>query len=282
MLPDGAIDFHVHAAPSLWERKHDSVELANRAVESRLGGFVLKSHFWNTEPMAACARDQVPEVEIHSSIALNTFVGGFNASAVELAIETGVSVVWLPTFSAANFTTDRRFPFSGQDLVALNAENELHEDARSVLEAVANADREVVLGNGHLGPRETYAILDALEEMGSEVPYLITHPESTFMGLTQEDQVTFAERGAYLEKCYLPVTKGDATVEEVVETVEAVGAERCVLSTDYGQPDNLSPPEGLWEFAERLIEAGLSKHDVSKMALETPSMLLDGTRGTVN
>lgn len=278
MLPDGAIDFHVHAAPSLWERKHDVIELANRAVEAKLGGFVLKSHFWNTEPMAALARDRVPDVDIHSSIALNTFVGGFNPSAAELAIETGVSVIWLPTFSATNYTTDRPFPFTGQDLVALDDDGELLPEARAVIETVANADHDIVLGNGHLGPADTYAILDALEEMGTDVPYLITHPESAFMGLTREDQLAFAERGAYLEKCYLPVIKGDATVAEMTETVRAVGAENCVLSTDFGQPDNLSPPEGLWEFAERFVEAGLSEHAVATMALDTPSALLDATR----
>jgi hypothetical protein len=275
VLPDGAIDFHVHASPSLWERKHSAVELARRAVESDLGGFVLKSHFWNTAPMAGLAADRVPDVNIYSSIALNTFVGGFNPSAVELAIETGVSVVWLPTFSAANFSTGRHFPFSGQNLRALTDDGELCDDAREVLTTVADADRRIVLGNGHLAPEETYAVLDALEEMGADVPYLVTHPESAFMRLSPEDQVDLAERGAYLEKCYLPVTKGDVSVETMVETIKEVSPERCVLSTDYGQPDNLSPPEGLWEFSERLVEAGLSTGDVATMALDTPQSLLN-------
>lgn len=275
MLPDGAIDFHVHAAPSLWERKHDAIELARHAVESDLGGLVLKSHFWNTAPMAGLAADRVPDVDIYSSIALNTFVGGFNPSTVELAIQTGVSVVWLPTFSAANFSTGRRFPFAGQDLRALTDDGELRDDARAVLTTIADADRRVVLGNGHLAPDETYAVLDALDEMGADVPYLVTHPESAFMGLSREDQIDLAERGAYLEKCYLPVTKGDVDIETMAETVRAVGPERCVLSTDYGQPDNPSPPEGLWEFSERLVAAGLSTDDVATMALDTPQSLLD-------
>ncbi|SFT03426.1 DUF6282 family protein [Halostagnicola kamekurae] len=275
MLPDDAIDFHVHAAPSLWERKHGTVELAGRVSESHLGGFVLKSHFWNTAPMARMAAKQVPDVDIYSSIALNTFVGGFNPSAVKLAIEMGVSVVWLPTFSAANYTPGRHFPFEGQDLTALTDDGALRADARAVLETVADASRDVVLGNGHLGPNETYVILDELEAMGAEVPYLITHPESAFMDLSHEDQVAFAERGAYLEKCYLPVTKGDVDVETMATTVDAVGAERCVLSTDYGQPSNPSPPEGLLEFADRLVNAGLSEDEIATMTLETPRILLE-------
>lgn len=275
MLPDGAIDFHVHASPSLWERKHSAVELARRAVESDLGGFVLKSHFWNTAPMAGLAADCVPDVNIYSSIALNTFIGGFNPSAVELAIETGVSVVWLPTFSAANFSTGRHFPFSGQNLRTLTDDGELCDDAREVLRTVADADRRIVLGNGHLAPEETFAVLDALEEMGADVPYLVTHPESAFMRLSLEDQVNLAERGAYLEKCYLSVTKGDVSIETMVEIIKEVSPERCVLSTDYGQPNHLSPPEGLWEFSERLVEAGLSTGDVATMALDTPQSLLN-------
>lgn len=275
MLPDGAIDFHVHAAPSLWERKHDAVELARRAVESDLGGIVLKSHFWNTAPMAGLAAEYVPDIDIYSSIALNTFVGGFNPSAVDLAIETGASVVWLPTFSAANFETGRHFPFSGQNLRALTDDGELRNDAREVLMTIADADQRVVLGNGHLAPNETYAVLDAIDEMGADIPYLVTHPESAFMDLSTEDQVDLAERGAYIEKCYLPVTKGDVDIKTMAETIHMVGPERCVLSTDYGQPDNPSPPEGLWEFSERLVESGLSADDVTTMSLDTPRSLFD-------
>jgi hypothetical protein len=111
--------------------------------------------------------------------------------------------------------------------------------------------------------------------MGVDIPYLVTHPESSFMGLSPEDQVDLADRGAYLEKCYLPVTKGDVDIETMAETIDTIGPERCVLSTDYGQPDNPSPPEGLWEFSERLVETGLSADDVATMALDTPQSLLD-------
>lgn len=275
MLPTGAIDFHVHAAPSLWERKHDAVELARRALEADLGGVVLKSHFWNTAPMAELAADRVPDIDIYSSVALNSFVGGFETSSVELALETGASVIWLPTFSAKNFSTGRHFPFSGQNLQALTDDGVLRDDVREVLTTLANDDRHVVLGNGHLAPDETYAVLDELEEMGADVPFLVTHPESAFMGLSPEDQVDLADRGAYLEKCYLPVTKGDVDIETMAETIEAVGPERCVLSTDYGQPSNPSPPEGLWEFSERLVDAGISSDDIATMARDTPRSLLE-------
>lgn len=275
MLPNGAIDFHVHAAPSLWERKHDAIELARRALETDLGGIVLKSHFWNTAPMAELAADRVPDIDIYSSVALNSFVGGLNASAVELALEMGVSIVWLPTFSAENFTTSRHFPFPGQNLRALTDDGNLRQDVREVLITIDDGDQHIVLGNGHLAPDETYAVLDELEAMGADIPYLITHPESAFMGLSPEDQVNLAERGAYLEKCYLPITKGDVDVETMAETIEAVGPERCVLSTDYGQPSNPSPPEGLWEFSERLVDADVSSDDITTMARDTPRSLLE-------
>jgi len=43
------------------------------------------------------------------------------------------------------------------------------------------------------------------------------------MNLTLEDQLALAERGAYIEKCYLPVVKGDTTIEAMAESVLEIG-----------------------------------------------------------
>jgi len=46
--------------------------------------------------------------------------------------------------------------------------------------------------------------------MGLSVPYLVTHADFEFMGLDTETQTRLADRGAILEKCYLPVVHGMA------------------------------------------------------------------------
>jgi len=306
-VPAGALDVHVHAEPSLWERKHDAPELARRYRDAGLG-FLLKSHFGSTADTVDLVRRAVPDAEVHAALTLNTFVGGLNPSAVELGIERGVSLVWLPTFSAANFGTDRPFPFAGQDLTVIDADaggsesgdgsksgsgsasgsvsgsrsragtgagaEDLTPAAAAVLETLADADRAIPLGNGHVARAETFALLDYIEAHGLDLPYLVTHPDSSFMGLSPADQVELADRGAYIEKCYRPVVTGDRMVPEMAADVERIGAGQCVVSTDHGQPDCASPPEAYAAFVGNLRAAGLDDGALRTVCVDTPRELL--------
>ena len=278
MIPEGAIDFHVHAGPSLWERFCDVTELLERVRDSPLGGVVLKSHFGNTFEAVRLGRAAVPGVDVYSSLTLNTFVGGLNPSAVELAVQTGASVVWLPTFSAATFETDRPYPFSGQTLTVTSDTGAPKPALLEILDVLDDADRRLVLGNGHISPAETDAVLDAIEERGTDVDYLVTHPDSAFMHLSHDDQVRLAARGAYIEKCYLPVVKGDTTLAAMADGLADIGVSRCVLSTDHGQPGNESPPEAYASFVSGLRQHGVSASDIETMARTVPRRLLGRPR----
>lgn len=276
-VPDGAVDVHVHAGPSYFERKHDALELVARVADSPLDGVVLKSHFGSTSVPAGLAAARFPGVDVYPSVTLNAFVGGFNPVAVELAIEAGARVVWLPTFSAANFDPGgigREFPFSNQALTATDDDGEVRPEVLDVLATVAERDPTVAVGNGHLSRSESFAVLDAMEATGLDLPYLVTHADFDFMGLSVEDQVALAERGATIEKCYLPLVHGDVTAEAVAESVREIGAENCVLSTDHGQPDNASPPDAYAAFVGELREAGLDEAAIRTMAVDNPRALL--------
>ena len=276
MVAADAIDVHVHAGPSFFDRKHDAIELAEAYADAGMGGFVLKSHFGDTHKPATIARRRVDDLEVLSSVTLNSFVGGFNPTAVEHGLETGARVVWLPTFSAANFEAagiGREFPFSNQSLTATE-DGALKPEVRDVLEVLADADDHVVLGNGHLSREESFAVLDAMEEMGLSIPYLVTHADFGFMGLSLEDQLELADRGCIIEKCYLPVLHGDVAFDALLESIEAIGPDRCVLSTDHGQTSNESPPAAYASFADRVLEGGIDESGLRALTVETPRTLL--------
>lgn len=277
-VPEGSLDVHVHAGPSLWTRKHDAIELAERVRGSPLDGIVLKSHFGNTYAHAGLARTRVPAVEIHSSVTLNSFVGGFNPTAVEFAIETGASVVWLPTFSAANAGTGRHFPFSDQSLSAVDDDGALRPAVHEVLRTVDAADRRVVVGTGHLSRAETFAVLDAIEDGRLDVPYMITHADADVMGLSVGDQIALADRGAVIEKCYRPVVTGQVSIGAMAESVGEIGPARCVLSTDHGQPDYPSPPDAYVDFVEELRDHGVDAAAIERMGATGRDLLPDAPR----
>lgn len=274
-IPDGAIDIHVHAGPSYFARKYDAIELAKEIADSPMSGAVFKSHFGTTNIHAELANKSVENARMYSSTVLNSFIGEFNPVAVEYAIETGSRILWLPTFSAANFDvsrTGRDFPFSNQSLTALDEAGELKIAVRDILECIADADRPITLANGHLSREETFEVFDAIREMGLDIPYFITHADFEYMGLSRQDQITLADRGAYIGKCYL--ASRTLSVPDMAESIADIGPEHCVLTTDHGQPGNPSPVEALEAFVTHLRRAGVTDESLTRMAVTTPRVLV--------
>jgi len=277
-VPTGAIDFHVHAAPSYFGRKLDAIELAEHASADGLGGVVLKSHFGNTHAMAGLATDRVADVTAYHAVVLNSFVGGFNPTAVEYALETGAAVVWFPTLSAKAFefesVLDRPYPFSNQSLTVLDDDGEIRPSVVTLLETIRDAPREIAIGNGHLSRAETFALMDEIERLGLTSPLLVTHPDYDWTGLSVADQIELADRGAIIEKCYIPVVHGDVTVQDIVDSIDEIGPARCLLSTDHGQPSNPAPSAAYATYCEELSEHGISDAELEQLAVTTPQSIL--------
>lgn len=281
MTAVGAIDCHVHAGPSFFERKLDAIELAEAVASSPLGGAILKNHFGSTVPHCRLAAARSPDVDLYPSVTLNEFVGGYHPPTVEAAIADGVRFVWLPTFSAAGYDPDDLDvpPFvTAGSLTVFDDDGDVREEVRRILALVSDADPSPVVGSGHLSPTEVFAVLDIIETHGFDVDYVITHPDFEFVGLTTAGQLELAERGAVVEKCYLPVVTGDVSVETVVEQIREIGADRCLLSTDHGQPTNAVPPVAFERFVDALGESGLTDREIERSAVETPREVLGALR----
>jgi len=277
MTPEGPLDVHVHAGPSIFERKLDAIELAEELTASSLGGAILKSHFGSTVPHCRPASSCVPDVELYLSITLNEFVGGIRPPAVEAALATGVRLIWFPTFSAAAFTLEEitipLFAMEGE-LTVFDGDGEVSDEVRQILSLVVDTEPSPAIGSEHLSSTEIFAVLNVIENTGLDIDYVVTHPDFDFVGLTDPDQHELAERGAFFEKCFLPVVTGDVSIETVVEHVREFGANQCVLSTDHGQPSYRSPPNAFERFVAELRESGLSAREVERSAVTTPRKML--------
>lgn len=279
-VPTGAIDFHVHAAPSYFDRKLDAIELAEHASTDGLKGIVLKSHFGNTHAMAGLANERTDVISYHS-VVLNSFVGGFNPTAVEYALETGAAIIWFPTLSANAFefesVLDRPYPFSDQALTILADDGDVRPSVVTLLEIIRDAPREIAIGNGHLSREETFALADEMERLGLSSPLYVTHPDYEWTGLSISDQVELADRGAIIEKCYITAVHGDVTVRDIVDSIDEIGTDRCLLSTDHGQPSNPVPSTAYATYCEVLSEHGLSDAEIEQLAVTTPQSILPKT-----
>lgn len=271
-IHEGSIDTHVHAGPSFFDRRFDPIELAALEQEAGMAGFVLKNHFGSTYQAATLAQERYPSVDVYPSLVLNTFVGGFNLSAVEHALTVGTDIVWLPTFSAANHPDDFEipFPFSGQSLKAVDTDGELLPGLMDVLKKCDEYDETVTVGSGHLSESEVFAIFNEIKHGDYDVEFLVTHPDIPFIDISPAKQRELAERGAIIEKTHLTIQRGDLSADEMVKRIDTVGPDHCVISTDHGQVDTESPPNAFKTFVRKLKDRGLSDREIEQMAVTNP------------
>jgi hypothetical protein len=281
----GALDGHVHAAPSLAPRWGDDRMLARAALAAGMAGFVLKAHEGDSAARADLLRREFSGLAVVGGVVLNPPVGGLNPAAVETTLRLGGRVVWLPTmFSRAHvehvgdssgIPGTGRVP--GRDPVALLDERgRLVPQMADILALIRQYD--AVLATGHVGGAELEAAVDAALKAGVRV--VVTHPEYHVPNLSAAAQRELAEAGVWLEKCYLTTFAGHGAgdVADMAARIRAIGPGRIVLVTDFGQAMRGSPVEGLAMFLRALAEAGVPEDWIRRMARDNPRELFRAAR----
>jgi hypothetical protein len=284
-LVAGAYDLHVHIAPDVPRRRIDDVSLARRFSELGLAGFALKSHYTSTAERAQVVSGVVPGVRVIGTVTLNRAVGGMNALAVEIAAREGARIVWLPTFDSPAETAGRTEPKPGDKVpIWAKLQHELRglglgveavavadgaggvlAETRDVLRAVAR--HGLVLATGHLSRDDAFAVVDAaLEERVETV--VVTHPEFTSQRYSIEDQVALAGRGCIFDRCLSTPWSGKADWDYVFEGIRAVGLERNIFSSDFGNPDYPPVEDGVALWADHLLGAGFGEDEVRDAIVE--------------
>ena len=292
-LVRGAYDLHVHTGPDLVPRSASDLELAYRCREYGLAGFVIKSHYVPSAPRAALVRSLVPEVHALGSIVLNAPVGGINVVAVEIAAREGARIVWLPTFDSLNEITGhatlppgakqppwarlqeelRAQGVKNDPVRVVDAEGKVLPEVTEVLRSIAK--HNLVLATGHLARDEIFAVVEAAYAEGVR-QVIITHPEYPSQNLSPEDQVVLAQKGAFLERCFVTPYSGKISWERMFENIRTAGPEHSFLSTDLGQLDNPPIEDGLALMVDRLIEAGFSDDEIKTMTVVNTRRLAAG------
>lgn len=280
-LLENAIDLHVHVGPDIVERLLDSVLLAEQGRKVGMKGFILKSHFIPTAPVAALTKRLVPEIETIGSLVLNNNVGGLNPSAVETSLKFGGKLIWMPTTSARNHIeyysrTDHPLlsiePIE-KSIMILKSNGELIEEAFEILNLIAEYD--AILATGHLSVQEIKTLVKEATRTGVE-NIVVTHPLDKLINMRIEDQKEMVKLGAYLEHTLLstmPIWRVTSP-QEIADVVKRIGGEHCILTTDFGQVHHPSPIEGLRFFSRTLLELGVTEASIKKMICENPHKLL--------
>lgn len=268
----GAVDLHVHTAPDPYtDRRMNARELVEDARAHRLGGVVLKSHEYNTQPLAWLLDELYDDIDVYGGMSLDHGVGGLNPEAVRVAMRIGTRIVWFPTFDAAHWRSYRPQQFNSlQPPIRILEEGlTLRADVHAILDELAEHDG--VLATGHLSTEETLALVWAARDR--DIRTIVTHAS---FWIPKEAQLEMTDLGAYIEHVAGATLHedGDEVFAAIVEQVRAVGPQHVALSTDLGQAQNPPPPEGFGAWIDRFLEAGFSDEEVTTMVRDNPRAIV--------
>src|SRR3954454_8360905 len=178
----GAADLHCHFGPDAHrERSVDAFEAAREAAAEHHRAVVLKSHDSPTASLAwAVQRDVGDAVSVYGGICCDREVGGVNPAAVEVALDLGARIVWLPTLSSRQDFENgsaAQLGIPGPGLVVTDADGALLPETQDVLALVR--EHTAVLATGHVSAAEHYAVVKDFARRGN---VLLTHATEDLAG----------------------------------------------------------------------------------------------------
>jgi hypothetical protein len=288
-LLEGAVDLHVHPAPSPMPRRIHAAEAARLAGEAGFGAIVVKSHHHNTV-MDVLALEQAGVANggarLFGGIALNGQVGGINPRAVEMCLKMGGKIVWFPTIASAKHIEHHaahpnlKFPKLSvhldpeQPVEVLDAAGGVRPEVIEILQLIA--DHDAILASGHMAPDQITAVFEAAREVGVR-RMLVNHPnfviEASF-----EDARRWVALGAYVEHSLCMYDEESSfhnwDLDTLVQWIEAVGPEHSTLGSDLGQMNNPLPTDSFRKIVGRLLERGMPEDHIRSMIARNTAELL--------
>jgi hypothetical protein len=292
-LVEKSYDLHFHIGPDILPRKYTVEEL----VETEAGkvcGIALKSHSFPTIALINAVKE-FRGLDLIGSVTLNYFMGGFNESAIyssSVMSQNRPIIVWMPTVHAENhliknksdyeippeWIKDPQFrPRKKDNLKAIKVTDwagKLIRKANSCMKTMVDA--QSIVATGHLSWKEAERL--AMETLDRGIKTIITHPMQRDIAMPLDVQMKLADRGAYIEYCYIMYldrdNPGDYPLEKQVEAMEAIGKDRVLITSDGGQKSNPGPSQCLTEYIGLLEENGMKKADIESAVVDNPKRIL--------
>lgn len=285
----GTIDIHVHAGPSVANRRVDTGDMMLDANRSGYAAFVTKDHYFpsmmGTDMITKFLGDD--KCKAYGCIVLNNSVGGINIHAVDAACAMGAKIVFMPTVSALNhinhhkkkaFVGAGKMKIPEKPIYYLDENGELKPEVVEVIEYLAQYHPEVTLATGHGSVEESSKLIDKAVECGLK-KILVNHPFFD-IDATIDDMVHWAEQGAFIELNAVVFNVVEPAAHhlefDIVEQLfKRVGCEKLVVDSDMGQAVYMPPVEGLAKFAEAIqTRCGATDEQMHIMMHKNPAYLI--------
>lgn len=292
----GAIDLHCHGGPDTFKRPFDIAELARDAKRAGMRALLIKNHFLCNADATGIVNAHVDGVSVFGGITLNHPIGGLNPHAVYAAARVGAKEVKLPTLHATNHLQNNNGSAWSPMLFALSDAPAHDELLRKPTKGISLLDENgklvtavhdifdivksenMILSTGHIGLQEIMTVVREARDAGVK-RICVNHAENYNTRIPVKMQVELAEMGAYIEHCFnccMPVyyEEGKLDPAEIAHNCKEVGAAQSVLSTDFGQPYNPCPSDGMRFYVETMLKQGIGGREIEVMIKENPTYLL--------
>ena len=280
-LLKGATDCHIHAAPDFVYRSQDMIQVAIDASKAGMRALAFKDH-WNISCNAAYMAQRhidylVEKGELTHRVELYGGMGmcfGMNAAAVRVALQyQNFKMIWFPTFTSYGFWRGAGHPeHEGIRLVS-----ESGEVLPEVVEIMKMAvEKKVGIGFGHTDFKELLPLAKKAKELG--VRATLDHPLLELNRLLLDEMKTIADLGVYVGTYCQPMIPSlyQPVVDpmETINTIKAIGPERCIIGSDFGQVLHMDTIDGMRVFIRALLAFGIKPQQVRMMLQGNPAKLM--------
>jgi hypothetical protein len=138
------------------------------------------------------------------------------------------------------------------------------------------AQKKVGIGLGHTDFKELLPLARMCRELG--VRATLDHPLLELNKLLLDEMKELAALGVYvgtycqpmIPSLYQPV----ADPMETVRTIKAIGAERCIIGSDFGQVLHVDSIDGMRIFIRALLGFGITPGEIKLMLQDNPAKLM--------
>ena len=308
---------HLPSSP----RRVDPIEAAIQARDAGMRAIVYMDVFEMSTGTAWIVSRVVPDFPVYGGIILNTVYGGMNPRAVKTALYYGSGAKYVSFGAHSTYyqaakegrRVDGRFvplsetypEFAEEELsraIRIPLDGDVPKELRQILTLIAEHPH-VYLNTGHVSNEEAIRLVDLANEYGIDKVLVAS---TVTKNMPVEDQKRLAAKGAvlehtlaafthttpipkthyYVEREYASIDEGMADadrggVRTVSEQIREVGAEHCIIATDFGVYTLPTPVEGLREFIACLLDLGISENEIRLLTATNPARLLGMDDGHV-
>ena len=301
---------HIFSSP----RRVDPYQAAIQARDAGMRAIVYMDVFEMSNGTAWLVNRTVPDFKTYGGIILNTVYGGMNPRAVKTALHYGDGAKYVSFGAHSTYyqaaregrLVDGEFvPLS--ELYPKFREEELNRCIAKPLDGAPGPELDEILRliadnphvymiTGHVSVEEAVRLVDLAGEYGiGEVVV-----SSAVTKIASLERLRYmADRGAFIEytlaafthttsipKTHYYVEREYASIDEgmsdgpgggvkaVSEQIQELGADHCIIATDFGVYTLPEPVEGFREFIACLLDLGVPVEDIRKLSKKNPERLL--------